>query len=83
MQGTRLRTIGDRGTEDGTLSGPQSVAFDRAGNLLVCDTGNKRVQVLTPHGEVITAFKTTPEPNCVGCSVDLESTTVQVFAFAV
>ncbi|MCS7056649.1 MAG: TIGR03663 family protein [Thermoflexales bacterium] len=41
---------------DTQFFGPRDIAFDRAGRLLVTDTGNKRVQVFDRDGNFITQF---------------------------
>ena len=40
----------------GVFWGPRAIAFTQDGNLLVTDTGNKRVQVFTPEGQPVTQF---------------------------
>ena len=40
----------------GVFWGPRAIAFTQDGNLLVTDTGNKRVQVFTPDGQPVTQF---------------------------
>jgi len=52
----RLRTIGRRGSGEGEFNFPTSVAFDSAGNLLVVDQINARVQVLTEEGRYLDQF---------------------------
>lgn len=46
--GAYLRTVGGPGTIGGTFDGPQQLAFDSFGDLLVADTSNDRAQVLDP-----------------------------------
>jgi tripartite motif-containing protein 71 len=41
-----LRTIGSEGSGAGQFNGPNGVAFDSAGHIIVADFGNHRVQVL-------------------------------------
>ncbi|NOX63145.1 MAG: TIGR03663 family protein [Chloroflexi bacterium] len=53
--GAFVSTDGQLG-EMGVFWGPRAVAFDNEGNLLVTDTGNKRVQVFDPDGVPITQF---------------------------
>ncbi len=55
-QGAPLRTWGGYGTpEEGTnpmaLWGPRDIAVDNAGNVIVADTGGKRLRVYTAEGE--------------------------------
>jgi len=42
----------------GSFYGPRAIAFDAAGNVLVTDTGNKRIQKFTPNGEFLAAYGT-------------------------
>ena len=44
---------GDVQFEPGKFWGPRGLAFDPAGNLYVADTGNKRIQKLTPGGQFL------------------------------
>ena len=53
--GAFVSTDGQLG-QMGVFWGPRAIAFTKDGNLLVTDTGNKRVQVFTPDGEAITQF---------------------------
>ncbi|MBI4728858.1 MAG: hypothetical protein HY775_05070 [Acidobacteria bacterium] len=49
-----VRSIYGFGSAKGqSLSQPQAVTFDRAGNLWVADTGNSRVLVFTPEGRLV------------------------------
>ena len=46
---------GDNGAASkALLSGPQNIAFDGQGNLLVCDRGNNRIRMITPAGMIAT-----------------------------
>jgi DNA-binding beta-propeller fold protein YncE len=49
--GEYLRSIGSKGKEPGQFNFPTYVAVDKDGNLFVSDTGNFRVQKLSPQGE--------------------------------
>ena len=51
-----LRTIGSCGAGEGQLNGPCRMCFTPAGNLLVCDYYNNRVQELTLDGEHVRSF---------------------------
>jgi DNA-binding beta-propeller fold protein YncE len=42
--------FGNYGTYEGQLSSPRGVAFGRGGEIVVADTGNRRVQVFTAGG---------------------------------
>lgn len=53
---TRLAAFGKRGDADGEFAFPTSLAFDGAGNLLVVDQVNTRVQVLTEDGGFLDRF---------------------------
>ncbi|RUA18096.1 MAG: hypothetical protein DSY55_00885 [Clostridia bacterium] len=53
--GSFVSTDGQLG-QMGVFWGPRAIAFTQDGNLLVTDTGNKRVQVFTPDGEAIAQF---------------------------
>jgi uncharacterized protein (TIGR03663 family) len=58
-EGNFLRKWGYFNTTNGTLGdplalfGPRGIAIDSAGNLLVADTGNKRILQFTPDGELV------------------------------
>lgn len=55
-QGSKLRTIGPRGSEPGRFNIPLGAAVANDGTLYVLDSGNFRVQSFTPEGEFIRAF---------------------------
>ena len=44
------------GDGDGEFNSPDFLSVDKAGHLLVCDSGNDRVQVFKLTGEFITKF---------------------------
>ncbi len=46
----RVDTLGSRGTRVGEFYSPTAVEFDRAGNLLIVDQLNERVQLFDPSG---------------------------------
>jgi len=48
-----IKTIGHRGTGPGEFNFPTNIAVDEEGNLYVVDTGNFRVQILSPEGKHI------------------------------
>jgi hypothetical protein len=47
--------IGGPGTEPGQLRGPVDLTLDSAGNVIVADTGNNRVQKFRPDGTLVWA----------------------------
>ncbi len=49
---------GQPGSSPGLFYGPRGLAVDREGNVLVVDTGNKRVQKFSPDGAFISQFGT-------------------------
>ncbi len=49
-------SAGSPGQGNGQLASPADVAVDSAGNLLVLDRGNSRVQRLSPEGEYLSQF---------------------------
>jgi DNA-binding beta-propeller fold protein YncE len=51
-----VAVFGQKGSSPGEFNEPRSLAVDSAGNLLVMDTKNNRVQKLTPAGQVITTW---------------------------
>ena len=59
--GRFIKTIGQKGTENGSFVGPQYLAQDVYGNIYVTDFGNKRVCVLDSQGNALFSFgKKTP-----------------------
>ncbi len=54
--GKHLFTIGKRGTGDGEFNFPTDVELDSAGNLIVADSMNARIQILDPDGRFIRKF---------------------------
>lgn len=49
--------FGSKGEEDGEFDEPQCLSVDKAGNLIVCDSDNSRVQVFKLSGEFIAKFE--------------------------
>ena len=58
---------GGYGNGKGQFDSPRAVATDRAGNILVADTGNGRIQKFSPNGTFVTGIATT-DPN--GLAID-------------
>ncbi len=54
--GSFADTKGQLGVQAGAFYGPRSVAVASNGNVLVTDTGNKRVQLFDPEGRFISMF---------------------------
>ena len=50
------RSFGEKGTQQGQLSSPRSIAADLEGNIYIADTGNNRVQKFTSGGRFIKLF---------------------------
>jgi tripartite motif-containing protein 71 len=56
-QGKFLHKFGGFGTAFGRFDSPKSLTLDsRTGNIIVCDSGNSRVQIFGPDGTFIVAF---------------------------
>jgi tripartite motif-containing protein 71 len=47
---------GGRGDGPGQFSNPEGLAIDRAGNILVADMSNNRIQKFSPKGDFISSF---------------------------
>ena len=52
----------DGPAEDARFRGPSALAFDGAGNLVIVDTGNSRIRLLSPDGEISTLAGAAPTP---------------------
>jgi DNA-binding beta-propeller fold protein YncE len=59
--------VGGHGSGKGQLDSPHGIALDSAGNILVADTGNGRIQKFSPSGTFVTSIATT-DPN--GIAID-------------
>ena len=46
------------GNADGEFNTPHCLSMDKAGHLMVCDTGNHRIQVFDLSGKVVAKFGT-------------------------
>ena len=55
--GVYLYDIGSEGSGDGQLNGPIGLAIDKSNRLIVCDPGNKRLQLFTLDGKFDTKLK--------------------------
>jgi DNA-binding beta-propeller fold protein YncE len=58
IDGSEIRTIGERGTEPGKFNFPTNLFVDGKGRLYVSDTLNFRVQVFDADGKVLSVFGT-------------------------
>ena len=56
INGALIRTIGERGREDGEFNFPTYSALDNTGRLYVNDTLNGRIQMFDPDGKFISQF---------------------------
>ena len=54
-RGTKIRSFGSRGSEEGQLNEPHGVAVDRNGDILVVDSKNNRIQKFMASGKFLTA----------------------------
>ena len=46
-EGVFIHSFGSKGSGHGQFSGPQGIAISPAGDIYVCDTGNKRIQIFS------------------------------------
>ncbi len=53
-EGMFLYNIGSEGSDDGQLSQPTGLAVDKFNHLIVCNAGNRRLQVFTLDGKFLT-----------------------------
>ena len=58
------------GGSPGQFKFPMGIAFDPAGNAVICDTKNDRVQIMEPGGDILSHFGRTgsaklDHPRCV------------------
>ena len=56
--GTKLRSLGTRGSGPGQFRYPRGVAVDDDGNILVVDYGNNRIQKFTGRGQFLASVGT-------------------------
>ena len=59
-KGVFLHNIGSFGPGDGQLVNPAGLAVDAFNKLIVCDTGNRRLQVFALNGELLYSIITDP-----------------------
>lgn len=45
-----VKSIGQKGSQDGQFRSPAGIAIDREGNIVVCDKNNNRVQIFDRNG---------------------------------
>ena len=55
-EGVFLYNIGTEGSGEGQFSHPRGLVVDSFDNLIVCDFGNKRLQMFTLDGKFLTSF---------------------------
>jgi sugar lactone lactonase YvrE len=60
---TLEKAFGNYGSYPGQLDSPEGVSFTGNGDLLVADTGNKRVQLFGNGGDFIKTIPAADEPN--------------------
>ena len=58
MFSSKVGSFGMRGSGQGQFKFPRGVAFDSAGNILVADSSNHRIQMFTASGQFIKAVGT-------------------------
>ena len=51
--GEYLYDIGSKGSGDGQFLGPTGLAIDKFNRLIVCDEGNRRLQLFTLDGKFV------------------------------
>ena len=56
MEGLFLFTISSKGSGEGQLQYPRDLVVDAFDNLIVCDNGNRRLQMFTLDGEFLCSF---------------------------
>jgi tripartite motif-containing protein 71 len=55
-KGDFLYSFGNEGGEEGEFGFPVGITCDHDGNIIVCDSGNHRIQIFTNKGKFIRAF---------------------------
>ena len=56
-EGDYLFDIGEKGSGDGQLMNPSSLAIDKFNHVIVCDTSNQRLQVFTLEGKLVSKIE--------------------------
>ena len=60
-QGIVLCKFGSVGDAEGQFNKPECLAVDKVGHLMICDSGNHRIQVFKLNGEFVAKFLLEPE----------------------
>ncbi|XP_068726969.1 E3 ubiquitin-protein ligase TRIM71-like [Montipora capricornis] len=55
--GVYLHDIGCKGSNDGQFDGPDGLVIDKYNRLIVCDSGNRRLQLFTLGGKFLSKLK--------------------------
>ncbi|XP_068728078.1 E3 ubiquitin-protein ligase TRIM71-like [Montipora capricornis] len=55
--GVYLHDIGCKGSDDGQFNGPGGLVIDKYNSLIVCDTGNQRLQLFTLGGKFLSKIE--------------------------
>ena len=66
--GRKIRSFGSQGHAEGEFCNPCRMAIDNDGNVIICDYGNHRIQVMDIEGNFIRCFGTIDQlkyPSCV------------------
>ncbi len=76
---------GTTGAAEGQLSSPGGIAVDAAGDIVVADMGNDRIQTFTPDGTLVSAWdapggKTAPYDVAAAANGEIVASTVQPLA---
>lgn len=69
-EGVFLYNIGSKGSGDGQLSCPIGMVIDKFNNLVVCDSGNNRLQVFALDGKFVNSVDEMELPYSVAVTKD-------------
>ncbi|CAH1226173.1 TRIM2 [Branchiostoma lanceolatum] len=69
LDGTRLFSFGEEGEDDGEFDGPNGIAVDQAGYIIVGNAGDGRVQMFGPNGKFLRNVATIKEDIASGIAV--------------